>query len=92
MTVTVAELPIVIIEWHDAHSEPVSGNTWFDHQTIEPDPYPIISIGHLLPAATKPNHYSIAQSRATVDGLVDSVLHVPHLMVVRAKFLKEVEE
>lgn len=87
-----ADALIVMIVWHDAHSEPVSGNTWFDHQTIDPDPYPIISIGHLLPAGTKPEHYSIAQSVATNDGLVDSVLHIPCGMVVKARFLVEMDD
>lgn len=84
--------PLVMIVWHDAHTEPTSSNTWFDHETIGPEPYPIISVGHLLPASTKPDHYSIAQSVASNDGLVDSVLHIPHGMVVRARFLTEKDD
>lgn len=83
--------PLVMIVWHDAHTEPTSSNTWFDHETIGPEPYPIISVGHLLPPV-KPDHYSIAQSCASNDGLVDSVLHIPHGMVVRARFLTEKDD
>lgn len=83
--------PLVMIVWHDAHTEPTSSNTWFDHETIGPEPYPIISIGHLLPPV-KPDHYSIAQSVATNDGLVDSVLHIPCGMVVKARFLVEKDD
>lgn len=82
------EHPYVMIVWHDAHTEPTSGNTWFEHETIGPDPYPIVSIGHLL-ANAKPDHYSIAQSVATSDGLVDSVLHIPIGMVRSTRYLTE---
>lgn len=82
--------PLVMIVWHDAHTEPTSSNTWFDHETIGPEPYPIISVGHLLPPV-KPDHCSIAQSVATNDGLVDSVLHIPRGMIVRSRFLNTQE-
>lgn len=68
------------VVWADAHTEPVSGNTWFDRSEINDDAYLVRTVGTLLPNA-KAGHVSIAQSEALTDGLVDSVLHIPNEMV-----------
>lgn len=88
MTTEDRKLPqIVEVVWADAHTEPVSGNTWFDRSEIDDTPYLVRSVGILL-ENVKAAHTSIAQSEAVSDQLVDSVLHIPNQMVIIVRTLQ----
>lgn len=75
----------VAVVWHDAHTD--NQGTWFDPENSSDNngPYPVVSVGTLL-HGLKDGHISIAQSFATVDGMVDSVLHIPNEMVVTIRY------
>jgi hypothetical protein len=75
---------MVEVVWHDAHSEGVSGGTWFDPAEIKNAPYQVRSVGYLLPSV-KDTHITLAQSVADTDGLCDSVLHIPVGMIIQKR-------
>ena len=68
---------LVVVEWHDAHTE--SG--WSHVEEIDADPYPVLSVGHLIPDA-KPDHVVLCQS-VGVDGIVDALIFIPVGMIKR---------
>jgi len=73
--------PVKVI-WKDAHSD---ADGWTDLDDLERDhePYIVQSVGLLLfpGRGQKRKHISLAQS-LTIDGHVDSVLHIPKPMVL----------
>jgi hypothetical protein len=73
--------PVKVI-WKDAHADAYG---WTDLADLERDhePYVVESVGLLLSPGKgqKRKHVSIAQS-LTIDGHVDSVLHIPKRMVL----------
>lgn len=77
---TSSSKPMIEVVWHDAHSEGVSGGTWFDPAEIKNAPYQVRSVGYLL-ENVKDGHITLAQSVSDTDGLCDSVLHIPIGMV-----------
>lgn len=66
--------------WHDAHSEGVSGGTWFESTQITNEPYVVRTVGMMVDNA-KEGHISLAQSISITDGLMDSVIHIPIGMI-----------
>jgi len=54
----VSNLPIVIVEWDDAHSDP---GTWLTLEEIEQEPCRVSTVGLLITSA-KPDHVVVAQS------------------------------
>lgn len=77
---TSSDKPMIEVVWHDAHSEGVSGGTWFDPAEIKNAPYAVRSVGYLL-ENVKDGHITLAQSVSDTDGLCDSVLHIPVGMI-----------
>lgn len=73
---------LVIVTWHDAHAD-VSG--WLTLSDIDPEPCVVHSVGILLEDA-KAGHVSLCQSSS--DGRLDSILHIPRLMVVEVETLE----
>jgi hypothetical protein len=73
-------MKVIEVIWHDAHSEGVSGGTWFDKADISGAPYEVRTVG-LWVEEVKPDHITIAQSCSMTDGLMDSVIHIPYAMV-----------
>ena len=58
---TSSSKPMIEVVWHDAHSEGVSGGTWFDPAEIKNAPYQVRSVGYLL-ENVKDGHITLAQS------------------------------
>jgi hypothetical protein len=81
-------MKVLEVIWHDAHSEGVQGGTWFDKVDIANTPYPVTSVGFLVPDV-KAGHITLSQSVASNDGLLDSVLHIPIGMIQSMKELSE---
>lgn len=81
----------VIVVWHDAHA----GTSQWEHEDDLDDhePYEVHSIGFLLATSNggKRNHVSILQSRS-MEGYVDSILHIPKKMVVATIPLERVSD
>lgn len=73
-------MKVIEVIWHDAHSEGVSGGTWFDPAEIKDQPYEVRSVGIHIPDV-KSDHVTLAQSVSNTDGLMDSVIHIPVSMI-----------
>ena len=79
-------MTVTEIIWHDAHSEGVSGGTWFESTEIKNEPYVVRSVGIVVDGA-KDGHVTLAQSVSITDGLMDSVLHIPTGMIASRREL-----
>lgn len=75
---------MVLVVWHDAHSEETAG--WLDPSEIDRAPCVVQTVGWLLTDA-KPEHIVVAQSVIIGSGEVDGVVCVPVGMVQRVQIL-----
>ena len=67
---------IVVVEWHDAHSD--AAVDWVETSALDGEPYAVTTIGVNL-GAIKLNHISVAL--CVGHGVVGHVVHIPCGMV-----------